>query len=76
MDDEQREMDIRNREHSRRGRELADLSYHWGTAYRIFFEAGQFVAQRRDTEALVRCGTAAGLHEEIRSDYRAMPVPR
>jgi hypothetical protein len=74
--DDSREMDRRNRETHRRGQDLAELQYHWGTAYRITFEAGQFCARRRDTGAAVRCGTAAGLHAEILTDYRARPVPR
>jgi hypothetical protein len=75
-DGDTREMDRRNRETARRGLELADLQHHWGSAYAITFEAGQYCARRRDTRALVRCGTAAALHEEISIDYRAMPVPR
>jgi len=69
-------MALRNRETARRGQELAELSFHWGSAYRITFEAGAFVAERRDTGARVRCGTAADLHAEILADYHAMPVPR
>jgi hypothetical protein len=74
--DDCRETDRRNREAHRRGLELAGLQYHWGTAYRITFEAGQFCAWRRDTGAAVRHGTAAGLHAEILTDYHARPVPR
>jgi len=70
------EMDRRARGTHRRGQDLPELQHHRGTAYRITFEAGQFCARRRDTGAAVRCGTAAGLHAEILTDYYARPVPR
>jgi hypothetical protein len=59
-----------------RDRDLADLRYHWGEAYAISWQSGQFRAARRDTGAAVLTSTAAGLRAEILADYRAMPVPR
>lgn len=59
-----------------RGAKVAELAYHWGDAYAITWEAGQFVARRRDDGSVVRCPEAAGLYDEIRRDYEARPVPR
>jgi hypothetical protein len=56
--------------------DLADLRWHWDSAYVISYEAGMFVAVRRDNGACVRRGEAEALHLEIAADYRAMPVPR
>ncbi len=56
--------------------DLAELQHNWGGAYRVWYEAGQFCAMRRDNGAIVRCGDANGLHDEIRSDYEGRPVPR
>ena len=59
-----------------RDADLAELRHHWASAYRIWFQAGQFCAMRRDNGSVVRCGDADGLHREIRADYDARPVPR
>ena len=59
-----------------RAAKLAGLTFHWGDAYAITWEAGQFVARRRDDGSVVRCPEAAGLYDEIRRDYEARPVPR
>jgi hypothetical protein len=75
-DDSTREMDRRNQETHRRGQELAELHHHWGSAYRITWQAGQFVAERRDDGASVRKATAADLLAELRLDYAVRPVPR
>lgn len=53
---------------------VADLREHWGAAYEIWFEAGQYCAMRRDNGAIVRCGGADGLRREIGTDYAARPV--
>jgi hypothetical protein len=36
--------------------ELAELRQNWDYAYRIWYEAGQFCAMRRDNGAIVRRG--------------------
>jgi len=59
-----------------RANDLANLRYHWGSAYRISWQAGQFCAERLDNGARVRTSTASKLSAEIRTDYSAMPVIR
>jgi|ERR1017187_1822308 hypothetical protein len=60
-----------------RGIQLADLFWHWGSAYRITWDARTgFRAARRDNGAAVSTMTGADLFEEIRVDYTARPVPR
>jgi hypothetical protein len=59
-----------------RGHDLADLRLHWGRAYVITWQSGQFCTERRDTGAVVRKSTAAELYVEIRADYDALPVAR
>lgn len=59
-----------------RDRDLADLRHHWGSAYRISWQAGLFCAERRDNGARVRPATASELSAEIRIDYAAMPITR
>jgi hypothetical protein len=60
-----------------RGIQLADLFWHWGSAYRITWDARTgFRAARRDNGAAISTPTGADLFEEIRVDYTARPVPR
>ncbi len=68
-------MSAEEREASQRGRDLAELRKHWGAAYWLSGQAGQFVAERRDNGARVRKATAAELLAELRLDYAARPVP-
>ena len=49
---------------------VADLRGHWGAAYEIWFEAGQYCAMRRDNGAIVRCGGADGLRREMERTMR------
>ena len=57
--------------------ELGELVHHWGEAYAITRpEPGVWLAQRRDTRAVLRAATAEALSEAIRADYRADPVSR
>lgn len=63
-------------EAQQRDRDLADLRHHWGSAYRISWQAGLFCAERRDNGARVRTATASELSSEIRMDYAAMPMTR
>ncbi|MFI5063625.1 MAG: hypothetical protein ACHP9Z_06585 [Streptosporangiales bacterium] len=56
--------------------DLADLRWHWGEAYAIWYQAGQFCAARRDTGAICRRPEADALHRAIIEDYHARPVPR
>ena len=60
-----------------RGRELADLRWHWDEAYEISWD-GRFRARRLDgTGSPLDAGTAHGLYELIRDDYSEHPrVPR
>lgn len=54
--------------------QLADLRLHWGEAYHIFFQQGEFWARRRDTRAEVHDGSAGELKAQLREDYAAKPV--
>lgn len=55
---------------------LADLQFHWGSAYAIAGAAGCWVARRRDNGRLINAGGPDGLRELLAADYRAEPVPR
>ncbi|HEV2370726.1 MAG TPA: hypothetical protein VGS19_01040 [Streptosporangiaceae bacterium] len=59
-----------------RGQQIENLRWHWGEAYKITWAEGAFRATRRDTGAEVSAGTAAEVHQLIRDDYSANPVPR
>jgi hypothetical protein len=56
---------------------LADLQWHWGSAYLITGAAGHWVAQRRDNNRWTLAASGPdGLRELIIEDYAAQPVPR
>jgi hypothetical protein len=56
---------------------LAELRWHWGSAYIINRTGlGRWTAERRDTREVLRSDSAAGLLELIRTDYAERPVPR
>jgi hypothetical protein len=57
-------------------REIADLRYHWGSAYEITVWSGIYRAERRDDGSAVTAITAGCLKAEIRADYLGRPVPR
>jgi hypothetical protein len=59
-----------------RDAELAELRQNWDHVYRVWYEAGQFCAMRRDDGAIVRRGDADDLHDEIRCDYGALAPHR
>ena len=58
----------------------AMLCEDWGSAYRISRAPGaehRYTAQRRDDPAVILTAADPGaLHELIRADYLARPVPR
>ena len=57
--------------------DLAELRWHWGSAYVISHPAPDvWVAQRRDTRETLRSDGPAGLRQAILADYFAHPVPR
>jgi hypothetical protein len=58
--------------------DLAELRWHWGSAYLVhhFAEAGRWVARRRDSHATVSADDPGQLLSLIRADYAAYPVPR
>lgn len=57
--------------------QLESLSWHWEGAYAISRpEPGVWLAQRLDTRATLRAGSAAELRDAIKDDYTARPVPR
>jgi hypothetical protein len=58
-----------------RGRQLADLRWHWGDAYEITW-AGRFHAWRRDDGAVLSARSSEELRELIRCDYGHRPVAR
>lgn len=57
-------------------RELASLRFHWGGAYSITYDRGEWLALRLDTREALTAGSADELRSKIRADYRARPVPR
>jgi len=56
--------------------ELADLRWHWGSAYEIICAGGIFGALRRDGLGSVTALTADELRQLMRQDYSARPVAR
>jgi hypothetical protein len=58
-----------------RGRDIADLRWHWDEAYDITWD-GCFRARRLDGGGYLEAGTAEELAERIRRDYTERPVPR
>ena len=56
---------------------LADLIWHWGSAYVITHPCPDaWLAQRRDNRDTIRASTPAELRDRIVADYTARPVPR
>ena len=55
---------------------LADLQWHWGSAYLITGAAGHWVAQRRDNGQMLAASGPDGLRELIIEDYAVQPVSR
>jgi len=58
-----------------RGRELADLRWHWDEAYEITWD-GKFRAKRLDDGGELQADTAAELKELMICDYSERRVPR
>ncbi len=57
--------------------ELAELRFHWGSAYDIGADSGVYTARRRDGKgALLTDPVPEGLRLQIQADYEAMPVAR
>jgi hypothetical protein len=56
--------------------DLAELRWHWGSAYLVEQLGGRWVAQRRDSHATVSARDPGQLLGLIRDDYRRHPVPR
>ena len=57
--------------------ELAELRFHWGSAYDIDAAGGVFTARRKDGRGgRLADPSPGGLLRQIRADYAAMPVPR
>lgn len=60
-----------------RDEDLADLRYHWGSAYDIrVTEAGIWRAIRRDNGRTIVTACAGDLHTLVVADYVAEPVKR
>ena len=57
-------------------RELADLRWHWSTAYDISCSHGEWLAARHDSGEVLTAPDAETLRRRIREDYRRRPVPR
>lgn len=56
---------------------LADLRYHWGSAYMILHpQPDVWLAQRRDDYQQLTAAKPLELLLAIREDYRQNPVPR
>jgi hypothetical protein len=58
-----------------RGRDIADLRWHWDEAYDITWD-GRFRARRLDDGATLDADTAEELDQRIRRDYVERPVSR
>ena len=58
-----------------RGRDIADLRWHWDEAYDITWD-WRFRARRLDDGGLLEADTAEELGERNRRDYTERPVPR
>jgi hypothetical protein len=57
--------------------DLEFLEHHWGSAYDIRLQGGQWTARRRDGKGgTLTDRLPAGLRELIAADYRAEPVSR
>lgn len=57
--------------------EIADLRWHWGSAYAILNpEPDVWLAQRRDDLTVLRATSPEELRTKINDDYRDRPVPR
>lgn len=56
--------------------QLQNLRYHWGEAYEIELEDGEFIAVRRDNRRDLRSDSAEGLRNLIIADYSGRQVPR
>jgi hypothetical protein len=57
--------------------ELAELRWHWSSAYAITHpRLRTWLAERRDTHEVLRAATADELLDLIRDDYADRPVPR
>ena len=56
---------------------LADLRWHWSSAYVIeCYGLGSWVAQRRDGKGTIRADDPELLRDMIAADYGSYPVPR
>ncbi len=55
---------------------LADLQWHWGSAYLITGNGNHWIAQRRDDGRTLVAGQPDVLREMITEDYTADPVAR
>lgn len=55
---------------------LAELRYHWGSAYVIDGDIGHYTATRRDNGLVLHAETPNDLYAVIRRDYMSYPVPR
>lgn len=57
--------------------ELAELRWHYGSAYIINCTGpGRWTAERRDDRTVLRADSPGELLALIRADYAARPVPR
>ena len=63
-------------EATQRGRDIADLAWHWEGAYRITYSDGRFIAQRTDNRETLTADNAIELRDKIIDDYCANPIPR
>lgn len=55
---------------------LAELRYHWGSAYGIDVDWGRWTARRRDGLGTLSAASAEELRRLIIADYTARRVPR
>jgi hypothetical protein len=56
---------------------LAELEFHWGSAYHLAVLDGAYTARRRDGKgSTLTHPSPEGLRLQIQADYAAMRVPR
>jgi hypothetical protein len=56
---------------------LAELQFHWGSAYHLAVVKGAWTARRKDGQGgTLTDPVPEGLRLLIRADYAAIPVPR
>lgn len=59
-----------------RSRDLDELRWHWGEAYKISWQNNKYPAERLDDGRLIEADGPAELRLLMQYDYATRPVPR